>query len=203
MPLGSAGSGRLSARDLALVAVFAALIAALGMPGTFYPFGSQVPITGQTLGVMLAGSILGARRGASAVLVFLTLVAAGLPVLAGGRGGLGVFIGASAGFLIGWVPGAWVIGRLVEMGRVRFTTGWVALANVVGGIVVVYLCGIPVMAHIAHLSIPAAVVAVWVYLPGDVIKVAVATTVARGVHRGWGIPAREHATRPKAGAVER
>ena len=50
--------------------------------------GNPVPITLQTMGVMLAGSVLGARRGALAVLTFLALVAAGLPLLAGGRGGL-------------------------------------------------------------------------------------------------------------------
>ncbi|MFZ0157482.1 MAG: biotin transporter BioY, partial [Kineosporiaceae bacterium] len=71
----------MSSRDLALVAVFAALIAALGLAGVIYPFGSVVPITAQTLGVMLAGSILGARRGVLAVLTFLVLVAAGLPWL--------------------------------------------------------------------------------------------------------------------------
>src|SRR5690349_19707549 len=88
------GAGRrgplaLDAGDAARVATFAALIAALGMPGSVALFGNAVPITLQTLGVMLAGTILGAWRGALAVATFLALAAAGLPVLAGGRGGLG------------------------------------------------------------------------------------------------------------------
>jgi biotin transporter BioY len=71
---------RLSSRDLALVASFAALIAVLGLPGGIQLFGNAVPITLQTLGVMLAGSVLGWRRGALSVLVVLVLVAAGLPI---------------------------------------------------------------------------------------------------------------------------
>src|SRR5437868_3508606 len=63
-------TGRLPARDLALVATFAALIAVLGLPGQLNLFGNAVPVTAQTLGVMLAGALLGARRGALAVLVF-------------------------------------------------------------------------------------------------------------------------------------
>ncbi|MBO3187834.1 biotin transporter BioY, partial [Dermatophilus congolensis] len=77
-----------SARDLSLVASFAALIWVLGVPGAIDPVGSGVPITLQTLGVMLAGAVLGARRGAAASLVVIALCAIGLPVLAGGRGGL-------------------------------------------------------------------------------------------------------------------
>lgn len=176
---------RLTAADLALVAVFAAVIAALGLPGMFAVPGLSVPITAQTLGVMLAASILGARRGAAAVAVFLVLVAAGLPLLAGGRGGLGVFAGPSAGFLIGWVPAAWVTGRLVELRPARLWQGWLALSLLVGGIAVVYLFGIPVWAWRSHLSIVKAAAESAVFLPGDLLKVAVATVVTSGVFRGY------------------
>lgn len=177
-------SRAMPAADLALIAVFAALIAALGLLGPLYPFGGQVPITAQTLGVMLAGSVLGARRGALAVLTFLVLVAAGLPLLAGGRGGLAVFAGPSAGFLVGWVLGAWVTGRLAETGR-RLGLGRALLANAVGGIAVVYACGIPVLAERAGLSLAGGLRASWVFLPGDVIKAVLAAIVARAVHRGY------------------
>ena len=88
---------RLTSRDLALVASFAALIAVLGLPGAFLLPGNPVPITLQTLGVMLAGSILGWKRGALSVMVLL-LVAAGLPLLSGGRTTITAFAGPSAGF---------------------------------------------------------------------------------------------------------
>ena len=72
------------ARDLAVVATFAGFIAALGLVPAFAPFGFPVPITLQSFGIMLTGAVLGARRGASAVLLFLALVALGLPLLSGG-----------------------------------------------------------------------------------------------------------------------
>ncbi len=169
------------ARSLALVAVFAAFIAVLGLPGTVSPFGNAVPITLQTFGVMLAGSILGARRGAAAVGVLLVLVAAGLPLLAGGRGGLAVFAGPSAGYLIGFLPGAFAIGLLAQRQPYRVWRG--ALANVVGGIGVIYAIGIPVQAAVLGLSLKTVALGSLVFLPGDAIKAALATAVAAAVLR--------------------
>jgi biotin transport system substrate-specific component len=185
----------MTARDLALIAVFAAFIAALGTAGTLTPVGDAAPITAQTLGVMLAGSILGGRRGALAVLTFLVLVAAGLPLLAPSpsrpSGGLGVFTGLTGGFLAGWVAGAWVIGRLVELGPRRFVVGWIAVANVIGGIVVVYAFGVPVMAWVTGMSLVHTLTISAIYLPGDLIKVVATAVVARGVHRGYPVLARQ------------
>jgi biotin transport system substrate-specific component len=99
-------------RDLAYIALFAAITAVLGLlPAVPVP-AVPVPITAQTLGVMLAGAVLGARRGGLAILLFLVVVAIGLPVLAGGRGGLSVFAGPSAGFLYAWPVAAFVTGLL-------------------------------------------------------------------------------------------
>jgi biotin transport system substrate-specific component len=179
-------SRRLAARDLALVASFAALIAVLGLPGAIQLFGNAVPVTLQTLGVMLAGSILGWRRGALSVLVFLTLVAMGLPLLSGGRGGLAVFAGPSAGYLVGFVFGAAAIGWLVQRRLPAYPTWWGALANAVGGIGVVYAFGIPVQAAVTGTSgLVATAVSAVVFLPGDILKVVLATAVAAAVHRGY------------------
>jgi biotin transport system substrate-specific component len=191
---------RLAARDLALVATFAALIAVLGLPGQVTPFGQAVPITAQTLGVMLAGALLGSRRGFLAVAVFLALVAAGLPLLAGGRGGLGVFTGPSAGFALGFAPGAYVVGRLVEVWRGGFALGWVILANIVGGILVVYALGVPVQARVTGLPLWVVLTKSWVFVPGDVLKAVLAALVARAVHRGYPVlmPGRRPAEQPGA-----
>lgn len=189
---------RLSARDLALVASFAALIAVLGLPGGVHVFGNAVPVTLQTLGVMLAGSILGWKRGALSVLVLLVLVAAGLPLLSGGRGGLAVFFGPSAGYLIGWVFGAAVIGWLVRRRLPAYPMWWGGLANVLGGIGVVYLVGIPVQAAVTGTSVWVAAATSFVFLPGDAIKVVIATVVASAVHRGYpGITASRGASTDK------
>ena len=136
-------------RDLARIAIFAALIIVLGMVTVPLPTG--VPITGQTLGVMLAGTVLGPRRGPLAVLLVLVLAAIGLPVLAGGHGGIAAFVGPSAGYLIGWIAGAFVTGLIAHGGRI---TWWrTSTATVVGGIGVVYLFGIPVQAAVMGLGL--------------------------------------------------
>jgi biotin transport system substrate-specific component len=178
-------SRRLTSRDLALVATFAALIAALGLPGQLTPFGQAVPITAQTLGVMLAGAVLGSRRGFLAAATFLVLVAAGLPLLAGGRGGLGVFTGPSAGFALGFAAGAFVVGLLVESWRGGFTLGWLIVANVVGGILVIYAIGIPVQAWVTGLPLSVVLAKSWVFVPGDLVKAVLAALVVRSVARGY------------------
>ncbi|AQX26114.1 biotin transport system substrate-specific component [Bartonella sp. Raccoon60] len=82
----------MTTKDLTYISLFAALYAVLGFfPPIFLPFFLGLPITAQSMGPMLAGSILGAKRGAAASALFLFLVAIGLPLLAGGRGGIGVF----------------------------------------------------------------------------------------------------------------
>ncbi|MCK2219416.1 biotin transporter BioY [Actinomadura sp. ATCC 31491] len=186
--------------DLARVAVFAALIAVLGLPGSVNVFGNLVPITLQTLGVMLAGVILGSWRAALAVAVLLVLVAAGLPLLAGGRGGLGVFAGPSAGFLVGWLPGAAVTGWLTERAGHRPGLTQLAGACLVGGVGVIYLFGIPVQALVTGMSLPAAALLSATFLPGDLIKALLAAAVARGAQRAYpdAVPA-VHRDRTRSG----
>ena len=103
---------RSSSQSLSMVALFAALMAVMGLiPKIDLPFG--VPITLQSLGVMLAGCLLGARRGLQSMALFLLAVAVGLPLLSGGRGGLGVFMAPSAGYLVGYALAAGVTGALM------------------------------------------------------------------------------------------
>lgn len=169
-----------------MVASFAALIAVLGLPGSVHLFGNAVPVTLQTLGVMLAGSILGWKRGALSVLVLLLLVAAGLPLLSGGRGGLAVFVGPSAGYLVGFILGAAVTGWLVQRRLPAYPLWWGAVANALGGIGGVYLVGIPVQAAVLGTSgLVATAASAVLFLPGDAIKVVIATAVASAVHRGY------------------
>lgn len=184
-PTVSSPGPRSSARELALVATFAGVVAALGIVPAFTPPGFAVPITAQSLGVMLAGSVLGARRGLLSLLLFLVLVAVGLPVLAGGRGGLGVFAGSSVGFLLAFPVAALVIGWITERGGAPYTLPWGLLANFLGGIVVMYAGGILGLAKVLHLSLQAATVATWIYIPGDLAKVVIAALVARGVHAAY------------------
>jgi len=179
-------SRRSTARDLAQIAIFAALIAALGAPGTIVVGTTGVPITLQTMGVMLAGAILGARKGFLAVLTFEVLAFAGLPILAGGRGGVVWFTTApSAGFLWGWLAGAAVIGALTARILPKYPLWQGILVTAVGGMLVVYAIGIPVLAHNAHISLRAATAANGWFLLGDSVKVGITALVAKQVHRAY------------------
>ena len=172
-------------RDLAYVALFAAIVAVLGLLPPVPVPGLPVPITAQTLGVMLAGSVLGGRRGGLALLVFLVLVAVGAPVLSGGRGGLGVFFGPSAGFLLSWPIAAFVIGLLTQSFWRRFNLAWALVANLVGGVLVIYAIGIPVLSVISDLSLSAAFIGSLAFVPGDVVKAVVASVAAVAVRRAY------------------
>ena len=137
---------RSTSRDLALVATFTGVVAALGLVPAFLPPGFSVPITAQSLGVILAGAVIGARRGFLSLVLFLVLVAVGLPLLAGPRGGLAVFESPSVGFLLGYPVAAYVVGWLTERGGPTYRISWGLVANVIGGIVVLYAFGVLGMA---------------------------------------------------------
>ncbi len=168
-------------RNLTHIALFAAMIAVLGLIPRI-DLAAGVPITAQSLGIMLCGTVLGAKRGALAVLLFLALVAAGLPLLSGGRGGLGVFAGPSVGFLVGFPIAAFAAGWIME--RTTLSPGTAATAaSIIGGIGVLYLFGISGMALNLGLSLTEASFLGMAFLPGDVLKAVVAGLVTQSLAR--------------------
>ncbi|MGW5508185.1 biotin transporter BioY [Streptomyces albogriseolus] len=170
-------------KDLVYIALFAAIVVALGLfPAIELPF-SKVPITAQSLGVMLAGSILGWRRGGLALLVFVLLVAVGLPVLPGGRGGMGIFFLPSGGFVLSWPLAAVVVGYLTERLWRRYNLAVALVPNLVGGVLVVYAIGLPFMAAVANISLGQAFTIMWAFVPGDVAKCVLAALAAVAVRR--------------------
>jgi biotin transport system substrate-specific component len=166
-------------RTVTHIALFAALVAVLGLvPQITLPGG--VPITAQSLGIMLCGTVLGARRGALAVLLFLALVALGLPILSGGRGGLGVFAGPSVGFLVGFPVAAFVAGLVVE--KWRAPVGLAAgVGAFVGGVLVLYVLGAAGWALMLGKTMAEVQVFVLGFLPGDLIKVVLAALITRAL----------------------
>lgn len=191
---GKAGNRRTPSRkrwdttDLSLVAVFAALIAALAiLPGI--PVGPLgVPITLQTLGVMLAGVVLGPVRGAAAALLYLVAGLIGLPVFSGFSGGFGVLAGPSAGYLLSYPLAAFVAGLLavVVLRRAqRFRTVLLFLACTVSSLLTIHAMGVTGLVVNAGLPLREAIIVDAVYLPGDTVKNILAAIIAMSVHRAF------------------
>lgn len=183
---------RWDATDLGLIAVFAALVAASALVAAIPVAGLGVPITLQTLAVMLTGLALGAGRAFAAVGLYLLLGLAGLPIFSGGRSGLGVLAGPSAGYIIGFLLAATAVGALTAV-VLRRTAGrsgklravLLFCAAMVSSIVFVHGLGILGMVINAKLSFSAAFVADLAFYPGDIIKNVLAVTVALALHKAF------------------
>lgn len=167
----------MSTKDFVYAALFAALIAVLGMIPPISVGFIPVPITAQTLGVMLAGAFLGKRAGAISLVIFIILVALGLPLLSGGRGGLSVLVGPSAGYIFSWPIAAFCIGYATEKVWGSIKVWKLLLINFAFGVVLVSLIGAPVMAFITNTPVGAALVGALVYLPGDLLKAIIAAVI--------------------------
>lgn len=175
---------RSSLRELAQASLLAAVVVALGLVPPIRLPVSPVPITLQTLGVMLAGCLLPRRVALLSLLIFLLLLAAGFPVLAGGRGGPGYLLGPSGGYILSWPLAAYLIARWTE-GRSP-SLARLLLANLAGGILLVYACGVPVLALVTGMDVRRALVAgAAVFVPGDLLKAVAAALLAREVHRRY------------------
>ena len=186
VPLPAVRSSR--AADLALVTTFAAFIAACAVLPAIPVPGLAVPLTLQTFAVVLAGLVLGPKRGAVAVGLYLAVGLAGLPVFAGGAAGLAVLAGASAGYLLAFVPGAAVAGWLSRKAyRVRTSRRILALAGAatVATLAVVTPIGMAVMGWRLGLGPVEGVVAGAVFIPGDLLKNVLAALVAAAVARAF------------------
>jgi biotin transport system substrate-specific component len=175
----------MSIKDIVLIALFAAIMAVLGLMPKIELGLLPVPVTAQSLGPMLAGSVIGAARGGLSMALFLALVAAGLPLLAGGRGGFGVFAGPSAGFLLGYPVAAFVIGWLTQLFWRRLSFVKLLVINIAGGVVLLYALGIPVISLVTGVPLSAAALGSVTFLPGDMLKAVLAAAAGMFVKRGY------------------
>jgi biotin transport system substrate-specific component len=168
-------------KNLSLIALFAALIAVLGLIPKL-DLISGVPITAQSLGIMLCGTVLGARRGALAVLVFLGLTLAGLPLLSGGRGGLAVLAGPSVGYIIGFPIAAFVTGLITERLKTPILPA-ATIAAFLGGFVVLNILGIIGMSVMLDKSLAEAAALALPFAIGDTIKSVLAGLITQTIAR--------------------
>ncbi len=170
-------------KSLVQIALYAALVAALGFIPPI-PFAFGIPITAQTLGVMLAGIMLGPWRGALSMLLFCFVVVLGAPLMSGGRGGLGLLASPTAGFFIGFPIAALVTGWVAQaLNRMPLVVG-TALGCFVGGILVLYVFGIVGFKLITGGEWIASTLTMAVFIPGDLVKIVITAVVARAVYKG-------------------
>ena len=159
-------------RDVALVTGGAALTALAAQIAFTVPW-TPVPYTLQTGAVLLVGTALGTTRGAMSMLLYVLVGAAGLPVFAQASGGAEHVIGATGGYLIGFIVAAALVGRLAEKGWDRSFATAAALMAI--GTLIVYAIGVPVLAIVSGYPLADALeVGALVFLPSDIAKVLAA-----------------------------
>jgi len=159
-----------AAYDLGVVFAGSAIIALSAQVSFRLPW-SMVPITGQTLGVLLTGALLGSKLGLAAVAMYLLEGAFGLPVFAGAASGTAYMLGPTGGYLAAFLPAAWLVGLLAQRGWDR--SALTAVAAMLLGNAMIYAGG---MAWLSLLIGPKAAVLTGLvpFVIGDVVKIVLA-----------------------------
>jgi biotin transport system substrate-specific component len=161
-------------RSLFLIIIGSFLMAALAQVKIVLPF-TPVPITGQTFGVLLIGAALGSKRGAAAMVLYITEGAMGLPFFAGGGSGLGILTGATAGYLAGFVGAAYAVGWLAEQGLERSVR--TSIIPFLVGTLIIYACGVTWLSIMLGSFSKAITLGVVPFLLGDGIKLVAASLI--------------------------
>ncbi|MCY7566830.1 biotin transporter BioY [Bacillus safensis] len=156
-------------QDMMQIALMTAVIGMLGLIPPILLTFTPVPITLQTAGLLLAGGLLKPKQALISLCLFLLVVAAGAPLLSGGRGGIGVFFGPSGGFLLAYPVAAFMISLWVNRLK-KVTALRLFVIYAVCSIVILYMCGIPFQAMMMHIKVSQAAFFSLIYLPGDLIK---------------------------------
>ena len=175
--------------DSVLVVLFSALVALSARIAIPLPF-TEVPLTGQTLAVLLTGGVLGSRRGALALLLYLVEGAVGLPVFAPSAvlpPGIGRLLGPTGGYLLAFPLVAGVVGLLAERGWDQRL--WTAALAMLAGNLLIYLVAVPWLAFFTGSLWLALTKGMLPFLPGDLLKITLAAVALPG---GWALVRHEH-----------
>jgi len=159
-------------RSLFLIVLGSLLLAALAQVEIVLPF-TPVPITGQTFGVLLIGALLGSKRGAASMILYITEGASGLPFFAGGTSGMGILTGATAGYLVGFIVAAYVIGLLAERGMERSMV--TSIVPFLVGTIIIYVFGVTWLSMIVGGWGKAIELGLLPFLVGDTVKLILAS----------------------------
>jgi biotin transport system substrate-specific component len=165
---------KMNIRQMTLVSLFAALTAVgafISIP--LYP----VPITLQNLFTLLAGMTLGSVFGGSSQIIYVLLGLIGLPVFAGFKAGIGVLFGPTGGFLLGFIISSYIIGKIIELKKEKDIFYYFLAGGI--GIIIIYISGITQLSLVTGIGIKKALmVGVFPFLPGDILKIIVASFIA-------------------------
>ncbi|MDR3364842.1 MAG: biotin transporter BioY [Clostridiales Family XIII bacterium] len=185
-----------------LCALFAALTAICGQIMVPLPF-TPVPISLALLAVLVCGGVLGAKKGAVAMLVYILLGAVGAPVFAGLTGGLGIIAGPTGGYIIGYLPAAVVMGLLAARGSERAAKAGEAggAAGAARGLKTTKSLGLTIAMGVPAVAVCYALGTAWFvistgtgfaaslmmcvipFIPGDVLKIIAAAAVCEALRR--------------------
>ncbi len=160
--------------------VYASLLAALTAVGAYIaiPIG-PVPIVLQNLFILLAGLLLGPKWGSASVAVYLLAGILGLPVFAGGTGGIGRIVGPTGGYLLGFLPAVYLIGLISKKEGQNAIMDVVAM---IAGTIVIYVCGVVWLKTLTGMTLAKTLaVGMYPFLIGDAIKIAAALPIVRGL----------------------
>ncbi len=168
-------------QDVLLVLVGTGVVAAAAQVSVSLPF-TPVPITGQTFAVVLVGASLGAVRGIASLALYLALGIAGAPIYAHHAHGWDVLVGASGGYIVGFVVASAVTGYLAERRWDRTFSS--AVAAMLTGNVIIYLVGLPWLAAVLNTNLEKTLeLGLYPFVPGDVFKLYLAAALLPGAWR--------------------
>lgn len=173
---------KISIQDICSIAIMAAITAVMAQISIPMPLG--VPMTMQTFAVTLAGVILGSKRGALSMIVYVLLGAIGVPVFAGFSGGAQYLVGATGGFLISFPLMAYLIGVGVKLKKKK----GMFLLFLILGTVSNYIVGVVMFCIVTQSSVMTGITAcVLPFIPTAIIKAAVASVLGLQIHRRLGV----------------
>ncbi len=187
-PTSQRHAGTSSTTDLALISFFAALMAVCALIPAIHVGGLPVPITLQTFAVLLAGTVLGAKRAFLAAALYLVVGFAGLPVFADAAGGPAVFAKPSVGYLLAFPLAAALAGFIVERlprEKIAVSTPLIFAAALFSSFVLIHPLGIAGMAWRIPTDLGTAFKIDLTFWIGDVIKCVCVAIVATSVHRAF------------------
>ncbi len=166
--------------NFAFSMLFAALTGLGAQLKLYLPF-TPVPITAQVFFVLLSGAVLGRSYGALSMLMYAALGALGVPWFAGGRAGVEVLLGATGGYILGFILAAYLIGHFTHS-YVGTRTPASQLTLMFAGVALIYLPGTVQLAQVMHLGLgDALALGVLPFIPGDILKALAAVAVTAWV----------------------